>query len=365
MPGRKITDLPLHTNPLVDDDLLIVEVDAVGATRAVRFETLADEFRQSFLGAYATGSLPTGANVQVGDTAFDTTLGQLVVCVSTGPVVWSAVGGGGGGGGIYPAVDGDTVLAYDFDEATGAIVNDGIGGTDGDLVTVDAGVDRLVPVPGGKYAISYHNRDARQVFSAGGAAQQSSIDDLIISADKFTLTAFFVLTAAPTSNNYTRVFWKYAQGPNNLPQNGSPEDCIGMQFRAGNTGIQGYIRTAAPATFETIEGELVNNPQNVSWARAEPGKHMLVFVADEADGNGNRELSLYFDGKLAVTGSRPIPAPLGLYNANVDSGSWCVGSETAGSGNTISAVMCHARIDRVVRDAAWVEAAWRAWRGWA
>lgn len=40
-----------------------------------------------YLGAYATGSLPTGANVQVGNTAFDTTLGQLVVCTAVGPVV--------------------------------------------------------------------------------------------------------------------------------------------------------------------------------------------------------------------------------------------------------------------------------------
>jgi hypothetical protein len=34
--------------------------------------------------------------VQVGDTAFDTTLVALVVCTSTGPVAWAAVGAGGG-----------------------------------------------------------------------------------------------------------------------------------------------------------------------------------------------------------------------------------------------------------------------------
>lgn len=46
-------------------------------------------------GIYPTNDLPS-TGVNLGDTAFDTTLGQLVVCVSTGPVVWSAVGGGGG-----------------------------------------------------------------------------------------------------------------------------------------------------------------------------------------------------------------------------------------------------------------------------
>ena len=47
----------------------------------------------SYWGSYASGSLPTSSNVQVGDTAFDTTLGSLVVCTAIGPVVWTAVGG--------------------------------------------------------------------------------------------------------------------------------------------------------------------------------------------------------------------------------------------------------------------------------
>lgn len=47
-------------------------------------------------GAFPTVSLPTSSIVQVGDTAFDTTLGQLVVCTAVGSVVWTAVGGGGG-----------------------------------------------------------------------------------------------------------------------------------------------------------------------------------------------------------------------------------------------------------------------------
>jgi hypothetical protein len=47
-------------------------------------------------GAYPTASLPTSSAVQVGDTAYDTTLGALVVCTATGPVTWGSVGGGGG-----------------------------------------------------------------------------------------------------------------------------------------------------------------------------------------------------------------------------------------------------------------------------
>ena len=47
----------------------------------------------SYWGAFATGSLPSSSDVQVGDTAYDTTLGLPVVCSSIGPVVWSTAVG--------------------------------------------------------------------------------------------------------------------------------------------------------------------------------------------------------------------------------------------------------------------------------
>lgn len=50
----------------------------------------------SFWGAYITALLPTSAEVEVGDTAFDSTLNQLVVCTAVGPVVWTPVGDGQG-----------------------------------------------------------------------------------------------------------------------------------------------------------------------------------------------------------------------------------------------------------------------------
>ena len=46
----------------------------------------------AYWGVFPTINLPASANVEVGDTAFDTTLGALVVCTAVGPVVWSAVG---------------------------------------------------------------------------------------------------------------------------------------------------------------------------------------------------------------------------------------------------------------------------------
>lgn len=55
----------------------------------------------AYWGVFPTASLPTSANVEVGDTAFDTTLGALVVCTAVGPVAWTAVGGGGGGGVLW------------------------------------------------------------------------------------------------------------------------------------------------------------------------------------------------------------------------------------------------------------------------
>ena len=44
------------------------------------------------LGSYETGDLPTDSTIELGDTAFDRTVGQLVVCTAIGPVVWSPVG---------------------------------------------------------------------------------------------------------------------------------------------------------------------------------------------------------------------------------------------------------------------------------
>lgn len=46
----------------------------------------------SFWGAYITALLPTSAEVEVGDTAFDSTLNQLAICTAVGPVAWTPVG---------------------------------------------------------------------------------------------------------------------------------------------------------------------------------------------------------------------------------------------------------------------------------
>ena len=68
----------------------------------------------AYWGVFPTASLPTSANVEVGDTAFDTTLGALVVCTAVGPVAWTAVGGGGGGGGVLWEWNGTDVTQFDL-----------------------------------------------------------------------------------------------------------------------------------------------------------------------------------------------------------------------------------------------------------
>jgi hypothetical protein len=64
MPGRNITDIPLSTDPLADDDLLIVEVDAVGATRSVRFETLGVAPPSSAVPQRSTGTGAAGTSAE-------------------------------------------------------------------------------------------------------------------------------------------------------------------------------------------------------------------------------------------------------------------------------------------------------------
>ena len=43
----------------------------------------------SYHGPFVTAALPSGVTVQVGDVAFDTTIGMMVQCVTLAPVVWS------------------------------------------------------------------------------------------------------------------------------------------------------------------------------------------------------------------------------------------------------------------------------------
>jgi hypothetical protein len=88
----------------------------------------------AYWGVFPTASLPTSANVEVGDTAFDATLGTLVVCTAVGPVVWTAVGGGGG-----------------ITELTGDVVAGPGGGSQAATVKAFGGKIHWVVV-GGKYA---------------------------------------------------------------------------------------------------------------------------------------------------------------------------------------------------------------------
>jgi hypothetical protein len=109
MPGRNITSIPLSTDPLADDDLLIVEVDAVGATRSVRFETVVDQLEVTPSSAVPQRSTGTGAagtsadyaradhvhpatvtvetNSGASITPGDTDSGKIVVLTGTDPVV--------------------------------------------------------------------------------------------------------------------------------------------------------------------------------------------------------------------------------------------------------------------------------------
>lgn len=54
--------------------------------------------------AYRQNAAPGGTNVNIGDWWDDTSVAcTFKICTSTGPIVWSAVGGGGAGGGTPPS----------------------------------------------------------------------------------------------------------------------------------------------------------------------------------------------------------------------------------------------------------------------
>ena len=146
----------------------------------------------SYWGSYPTVSLPTDANVQVGDTAFDSTLGQLVVCTAIGPVTWSSVGAGAP---VYPDPS-LAVLAWDFAGTAASIPNLGtLVSPDADMTTIGTAVVRDVPGPVSGGVGVFGTQANSQVYTSQGAVNLGSASFV----NEITMVVFFDLSYDPAT----------------------------------------------------------------------------------------------------------------------------------------------------------------------
>jgi hypothetical protein len=296
----------------------------------------------SYLGAYATGQLPTSA--AVGDTAFDLTLGQLVVCTSIGPVVWSAVGPEPY---AYPPIDGDTVFDWRFGEASGPVLNYGIGGSAGDMVNVDATVGRRWPSPvDGEYGYGWRNSTNQRVYTASGATLYPT-SQLIVAANAITMCAWVWFGETP--NSLQRIFLK-GYHPTNWV---APFGAAAIEFNGANSWFGAIYASSSP--------RIVGSANTEGGRFYPPGYHMFVFTFGVESGESRGRI--YLDGRRV--GELNVGSIVNIELQNgvaADDGPWNVGNlYTNGFGETFNGRMYRARVDRTMRDDAWVEDAWRRW----
>ena len=296
----------------------------------------------SYLGAYVTGQLPTSA--AVGDTAFDLTLGQLVVCTSIGPVVWSAVGPEPY---AYPPIDGDTVFDWRFGEASGPALNYGIGGPAGDMVNVDATVGRRWPSPvDGEYGYGWRNSTNQRVYTASGATLYPT-SQLIEAANAITMCAWVWLGKEPSG--LERILLK-----GHHPTSWSPP-FFGAQMEFRNSVYLSAV------VYASGTGRFVDASDAVGGRFYPPGFHMFAFTFGVESGESRGRL--YVDGRRVGESNVGSIVNIQLQNGvAANDGPWNVGNlYTNGSGETFNGRMFRARVDRTMRDDAWVEDAWRRW----
>jgi hypothetical protein len=296
----------------------------------------------SYLGAYATGQLPTSA--AVGDTAFDLTLGQLVVCTSIGPVVWSAVGPEPY---AYPPIDGDTVFDWQYDEASGPIKNYGSAGAAGDFVTIESGVRRRVPTPEGGYGVGVTaNTTNQRILSAPGATI-APISDTLQAANRITLSGWITLLEMPGGGVPQRILTKsYSQVWSGILSTAVIDWNSSAQLRGG-------VHTSTGFKFVQLS-------QGTRGLRWNPGPHLVTFTFGEA--GGVSVCRLYWDGQEIGSFTDSAIANLDLYSGvPSQDGYWFTGQLFTAFAELPSMIVHHARVDRVDRSAAWVEDAWRRW----
>lgn len=247
-------------------------------------------------------------------------------------------------GGQYPAIDANTILAWNFTGASGSIPNLGAAGAGADMVTIGANVARNVPGPVNAGVGIWGTNSAFDLYTAQGAG--ASLGSASFS-DAITALVFVDLGITPDISpaGIQRILLKgYASGSWVAPFAG-----LTVEFN-GNT-LQFVLSTVAGSR---LTSRALGNASTWGWRT---GFHM---IGGTYDGTISR---LYFDGVEIASTNHGSSSNLVL--GAPSEGPWNVGTLYVGPFTEgFRGVVYHARVENVVRGAAWMNQAWRNANGW-
>lgn len=247
---------------------------------------------------------------------------------------------------VYPALDSNTILAWNFTGSSGAIANLGTAGSGANMATIGANVGRNVPGPVNAGIGIWGTNSGHGVYTAQGLA--ASLGSASFTS-AITLAVFLDFGTTPDNSpggrqrmlvkGYTSSSWV------------SPFSGSSLEFNSNTLEFSVY--TAAGSRVVSCA---LGSAKTWGWRT---GFHM---VAGAYDGTTSR---LYFDGVEIASTSHGSASNLVLGNPSGE-GPWNVGTRYDGStGEGIRGVVYHARAENIVRDGTWMNQSWRAANGWA
>ena len=245
---------------------------------------------------------------------------------------------------VYPALDSNTILAWNFTGSSGAIANLGTAGSGANFVTIGSQVVRNVPGPAnagaGMYGVSANNG----MWTAQGAGASLGSGSF---TNEITLAVFVDVTVETTLSpgGYQRILMKGETG------SAWSGNFVGASLEFNGSSLIGAVVSVAGLRLTT--GAFGTTAYG--WR---PGFHMLAYTYN---GTISR---LYFDGVQVSTTTHGSASNIVLGTAG-NEGPWNIGTNYSGVVTEgFRGVVYHARVENVVRDATWINSAWKAANGW-
>ena len=252
---------------------------------------------------------------------------------------------------IYPAIDSDTVVAWNFTGSAGNIINLGSAGSGADMTVIGSAVRRNIPGPV-EAGVGFYGQSSggtppnNGIYSTMGAANGS---DGIFTTE-MTLLAFFDLNLDPsvTGGNRTIIYKSYSNTWSGAPYTGAALIWVAGALIGGVTVAGGVDRS-------------VNSSLNNLSYGFRPGFHMAAYTYGTEGGSAVGRL--YWDGIEHASTNFGTVQNLLLWNGS-NTGTWGVGNTFVNTQEGMNGVMYHARAEKIARSAEWIRQAWCDFNGW-